>query len=61
MSESVAAPHLQLLHLAGPATAFLTVNAADWQCQDLLLQLRVWVDLKSTNGSEVSEELTQQY
>lgn len=46
MSESVVTPHLQLLHLASPAAAFLTVNAADWQRQDLLLQLRVWVDLK---------------
>lgn len=44
--EDIKASHLQLLHLAGPATALLTVDAADGQRQDLLLQLRVWVDLK---------------
>lgn len=36
---------LQLLHLAGPAAALLTVDAADGQRQDLLLQLWVRVDL----------------
>lgn len=45
----IEAPHLQLLHLARPATAFLTVDAADRQCQDLLLQLWVRVDLKKEN------------
>lgn len=45
--DGMRAPHLQLLHLAGPAAAFLTVDAADGQCQDLLLQLRVRVDLES--------------
>lgn len=40
------ASHLQLLHLAGPAAALLAVDAADGQRQDLLLQLRVRVDLK---------------
>lgn len=49
------APHLQLLHLARPATAFLTVDAADWQCQDLLLQLWVRVDLKKENRKIVTE------
>jgi hypothetical protein len=40
-----AATDLELLHLSGPATAFLTVDAADGQSQDLLLQLWVRVDL----------------
>lgn len=40
------AAHLQLLHLARPAAALLAVDAADGQRQDLLLQLRVWVDLE---------------
>ena len=35
--ELIEASHLQLLHLAGPAAAFLTVDAADGQSQDLLL------------------------
>lgn len=39
---------LQLLHLAGPAAAFLTVDTADSEGQDLLLQLRVRVDLHNT-------------
>lgn len=46
MKEDVGASHLQLLHLAGPAAAFLTVDAADGQRQDLLLQLRIGVDLR---------------
>lgn len=39
--------HLQLLHLARPAAALLAVDAADGQRQDLLLQLRVRVDLET--------------
>lgn len=39
-------PHLQLLHLARPPAAFLAVDAADGQREDLLLQLRIWVDLR---------------
>lgn len=41
---------LQLLHLAGPAAAFLTVDTADSEGQDLLLQLRVRVDLGIVQG-----------
>lgn len=41
--------HLQLLHLARPAAALLTVDAADGQRQDLLLQLWIRVDLKNKN------------
>ncbi len=44
--EDTEASHLQLLHLAGPAAALLAVDAADRQRQDLLLQLRVRVDLR---------------
>lgn len=47
VGDGMRAPHLQLLHLAGPAAAFLAVDAADGQRQDLLLQLRVRVDLES--------------
>lgn len=52
--EGVEASHLQLLHLAGPAAALLTVDAADGQSQDLLLQLWVWVDLREDKQDEVS-------
>lgn len=45
--------HLQLLHLASPAAAFLAVDAADDQRQDLLLQLRIRVDLKKKSRSKV--------
>lgn len=47
MGDGMRAPHLQLLHLAGPAAAFLTVDTADGQRQDLLLQLGVRVDLEN--------------
>lgn len=36
---------LQLLHLTCPAAALLTVDAADGQSQDLLLQFRIRIDL----------------
>lgn len=47
VGDGMRAPHLQLLHLAGPAAAFLTVDTADGQRQNLLLQLRVRVDLEN--------------
>lgn len=52
--EDIKASHLQLLHLAGPAAALLTVDAADGQRQDLLLQLWVWVDLKKISKVSVA-------
>lgn len=60
--RAVEAPHLQLLHLACPATAFLTVDAADGQRKDLLLQLWIWVDLRKQgrrNSSEKSKMLNK--
>lgn len=57
--EARASSHLQLLHLSGPAAALLAVDAADGQRQDLLLQLRVRVDLRATTWHEVREEQIQ--
>lgn len=46
MQTSECPPYLQLFHLSRPAAALLTVDTTDQETQDLLLQLRVRVDLQ---------------